>query len=229
MLMHFQVYNSPASRIVNAFLTSYNAQEKKTDLRELWFLQYDGATMKLKQRVIKKSELTGPSPQRLKNMEIENLVIFSMMFTSNNPKSLKLYSSEIFPFDTKAKVIDDSGLNTLRDKLLDGASRVTKMVEDSKGQVFEDSKTANVNSVFKKDKKEDPGNYQPVNISSVPGEVMEHLILKNISVHMDDRKVISSSEHGYTKGKSCLVDLIAFYDEATTWMDEGRVVDIALT
>ncbi|KAJ7400320.1 RNA-directed DNA polymerase from mobile element jockey-like protein [Pitangus sulphuratus] len=51
---------------------------------------------------------------------------------------------------------------------------------------------------------------------------MEHLILEAISIHMDDR----SSQHGFTKGKSFLTNLIAFYDETTTWMDGGRAVDI---
>ncbi|XP_030921128.1 uncharacterized protein LOC115949049 [Geospiza fortis] len=54
----------------------------------------------------------------------------------------------------------------------------------------------------------------------------EHLILEAISIHMEDKKVIRSSQHEFTKGKSCLTNLIAFYDETTTWMDEGRAVDI---
>ncbi|TRZ08930.1 hypothetical protein HGM15179_018171 [Zosterops borbonicus] len=43
---------------------------------------------------------------------------------------------------------------------------------------------------------------------------------------MEEKKVIRSSQHGFTKGKSCLTNLIAFHDETTTWMDEGRAVDI---
>ncbi|KAJ7414848.1 contactin-associated 3 [Willisornis vidua] len=42
----------------------------------------------------------------------------------------------------------------------------------------------------------------------------------------DDKKVIRSSQHGFTKGKSCLNNLNAFYNETTTWMDEGRAVDV---
>ncbi|RMC04201.1 hypothetical protein DUI87_19020 [Hirundo rustica rustica] len=55
---------------------------------------------------------------------------------------------------------------------------------------------------------------------------MEFLILEAISIHMDDMKVIRSSQHGFTKRKSCLTNLIAFSDETTTWMNEGRAVDI---
>ncbi|KAJ7403266.1 RNA-directed DNA polymerase from mobile element jockey-like protein [Pitangus sulphuratus] len=90
----------------------------------------------------------------------------------------------------------------------------------------EEWKKANVTPVFKKDKKKEPGNYRPFSLTSIPGKVMEHLILEAISIHMDDKKMIRCSQHGFTKGKPCLTNLIAFYDETTTWVDEGRAVDI---
>lgn len=51
-------------------------------------------------------------------------------------------------------------------------------------------------------------------------------ILEAISSHVDD-KVIRHSLHGFTKGKSCLANLITYYDKTTTGMDEGNAVGIA--
>nr|XP_009935199.1 PREDICTED: LOW QUALITY PROTEIN: RNA-directed DNA polymerase from mobile element jockey-like [Opisthocomus hoazin] len=94
------------------------------------------------------------------------------------------------------------------------------------GEVPEDWRKANVTPIFKKGKKEDPGNYRPVSLTSIPGKVMEQLILEAIIKQVEEKKVIRSSQHGFTKGKSCLTNLIAFYDDMTGWVDEGRAVDV---
>jgi len=78
----------------------------------------------------------------------------------------------------------------------------------------------------KKDRKEDPGNYRLVSLTSILGKMMEHLILDVISKQVEEKKVIRSSQHGFTKGKSCLTNLIAFYNDMTGWADEGRAVDV---
>jgi len=43
---------------------------------------------------------------------------------------------------------------------------------------------------------------------------MKQLILEVIIKQVEE-KVIGSSQHGFTKGKSCLTNLIAFYDGMT--------------
>jgi len=55
---------------------------------------------------------------------------------------------------------------------------------------------------------------------------MEQLILEVIIKQVEEKKVMRSSQHGFTKGKSCLTNLIAFYDGMTIWVDEGRAMDV---
>jgi len=83
------------------------------------------------------------------------------------------------------------------------------------GEVPEDSRKANVTPVFKKGKKEDPGNYRPVSLTSIPGKVMEQLILEVIIKQVEEKKVIGNSQHGFTQGEIMPDDLIAFYDDMT--------------
>ncbi|CAM4621103.1 unnamed protein product [Lepidochelys kempii] len=55
---------------------------------------------------------------------------------------------------------------------------------------------------------------------------MEQVLKESILKHLEERKVIRDSQHGFTKGKSCLTNLIAFYDEITGSVDEGKAVDV---
>ncbi|GAB0208208.1 mitochondrial enolase superfamily member 1 [Grus japonensis] len=56
--------------------------------------------------------------------------------------------------------------------------------------------------------------------------VRERELLQLERGHVEEKKVIRSGQHGFTKGKSCLTSLIAFYDGMTGWVDEGRAVDV---
>lgn len=67
---------------------------------------------------------------------------------------------------------------------------------------------------------------RPVILTSVPGKVMEHFLAESISKHMKGKKIIRRSQHGLTKGKSCLSNLIKFYNEMTSLMDERTTMDI---
>ncbi|CAM5106705.1 unnamed protein product, partial [Eretmochelys imbricata] len=56
---------------------------------------------------------------------------------------------------------------------------------------------------------------------------MEQVLKESILKHLEERKVIRNSQHGFTKGKSCLTNLIAFYDKITGSVDEGKAVDFS--
>ena len=85
---------------------------------------------------------------------------------------------------------------------------------------------ANVVPILKKGDKADSSNCHPISLTSVVGKMLEAIITGAIKKHLDEHKLIRHSQHGYSKGKSCLTNLLTFYRKVFETIDKGDEYDI---
>ena len=55
---------------------------------------------------------------------------------------------------------------------------------------------------------------------------MEQIVLRETMMHLRDNQGIRPRQNGFTKGRSCLTNLISFYDKVTCLVEEGQAVDV---
>lgn len=76
---------------------------------------------------------------------------------------------------------------------------------------------------FKKGRKEGPGKYRLVSLTTVLGKIVEKILLEvTVRQHRD---VIRDNQHGFSKVRLCLTYLVASNDGVTASVDNGRAAD----
>ena len=84
-------------------------------------------------------------------------------------------------------------------------------------------KIANIVPVYKKVDKEYVENYRPISPLCIVSKVFERCVLNNIREHIYQE--IKTSQHGFTRGKSCVTDLLEALNYIGSVLDTGGQID----
>ena len=87
-------------------------------------------------------------------------------------------------------------------------------------------KKAEVKPIFKKGSKLQAGNYRPVSLTSVVCKIFEHFIRDGLTKHMVDNKLLSDQQYGFTKGRSCVTQLLTTINDWIEFQKEGHPTDV---
>ena len=112
---------------------------------------------------------------------------------------------------------DEIHLRLLKELCAVIAEPLAKLFQNSlvQGVVRNDWREANFTALFKKGSKSASQIYRPVSLTSVICKQMESLIKDEIINHLIIFKLINGSQHGFTKGRSCLTNLLEFFQKVT--------------
>ena len=69
-------------------------------------------------------------------------------------------------------------------------------------------------------------NYRPISLTSIIGKLMETILRDQIVKHLESYNLINDSQHGFRRGRSCLTNLLYFYEEVHDLLDNKKPVDI---
>ena len=87
-------------------------------------------------------------------------------------------------------------------------------------------KEANIIPLLKKGSRNKSANDRPVSLASVICKLLENIIRDHMMDFLIKYKLINPSQHGFLKARSCLTNLLWFFEEITNWVDEGSPVDV---
>ena len=81
------------------------------------------------------------------------------------------------------------------------------------GKVPRDWKLANVTPIQKKGNASLPCNYRPISLTSVVCKIMETILRNALVNYLEENSLINSSQHGFRNKRSCLTNLLDFYND----------------
>ncbi|KAA3674376.1 uncharacterized protein DEA37_0000744 [Paragonimus westermani] len=86
-------------------------------------------------------------------------------------------------------------------------------------------KEVTVTPIFEVGDQHSPASYRPINLTSIPCKIMEHLLKRAILNHFLSNNLLSFTQHGFPPNRSCITNMLSFMDSLTRAEGNGLILD----
>lgn len=87
-----------------------------------------------------------------------------------------------------------------------------------------DWKVGKVVPLHKSGNTNDPHNYRPISLTSVPCKLLEHVIYCNLVNFLENNSFFTNFQHGFRKSYSCETQLLCFTNDLFSAIDRGTFI-----
>ena len=74
-----------------------------------------------------------------------------------------------------------------------------------------------------------PSNYRPVALISHIMKMFERVVRRRLVAHLEDCDILPDGQHGFRARRSCLTQLLSYWDNIFDQLEEGKGVDVVYT
>ena len=118
-------------------------------------------------------------------------------------------------------------LKETAEELAPGLTFLFQISFDS-GKIPTDWKFALVTSVFKKGNRSSPANYRLISLTSIVCKILEHVVHSCVINHFERNNILTDSQHGFRKRRSCETQLLLTIDDLAKGLDDRQQIDAVL-
>ena len=86
-------------------------------------------------------------------------------------------------------------------------------------------KLSHIIPIHKGDHRGVAANYRPIALTSHFVKLFEKVLRNKLVTYLEDNNLLNPSQHGFRRGRSCLSQLLAHYDQILTLLEQGMNVD----
>lgn len=116
-------------------------------------------------------------------------------------------------------------LKEIKEEILEALVLLYSRSMDQKS-IPEEWRESVVVPIFKGGSKLMPKNYRPVNLTITIMKIKEMIDRDAIVEHIERHELLRPSQHGFSRGRSCVTNLLEFQNCLTKWLDEGSPFDV---